>query len=56
MAAQPQLLRKLRNNGITQGWGGGWGSDVLARIEKVLSVLVCIDWYVLVCMVDSIGM
>ena len=39
MAAQPHLLQTQNNTRM-----GGWGGDVLARIEKVLSVLVCIDW------------
>jgi len=37
------------------GWWGG-RVDVLARIENVSAVLVCIDWYVLVCITVSIGM
>ena len=58
MAAQPHLLQTQNNARM-----GGWGSDVLAHIEKVYSywyVLIGRYWYVLlivlVCNLVGIGM
>ena len=49
MAAQPQLLRKLRNNGITQGLGGGGGVTYWHVLKKPYwYVLIYPYWYVLI--------
>jgi len=55
MAAQPQLLRTLQNNGMTQGWVGGGGVTYWHVLKKFYPY-----WYVLlivlVCNLVGIGM